>query len=135
LSVDRACRCEAIADYSATDEAQIFNLLWIGTAGSYSASWVCGEQTIRRTLMKLPDRIPNPLPSGGDFLPLHICKWACSHHLGNISCALWSQIIQSGDYDLHGWFVFRVFREVSRRAPMPESPSNIAKHAALPFII
>jgi hypothetical protein len=41
LSIDHARRGEAIADDSAPgDVAQIINLLWIGTAASYIASWV-----------------------------------------------------------------------------------------------
>jgi hypothetical protein len=40
LSVDRF-RCGAISDDSAAEgSTQIFNLLWIGTVGSYCASWV-----------------------------------------------------------------------------------------------
>jgi hypothetical protein len=41
LSLDRDCRCEAIADDSAADDrAKIINPWWIGTARSFSASWV-----------------------------------------------------------------------------------------------
>jgi hypothetical protein len=40
LPVHRFC-CKAIADDSAADNVmQIINLLWIGTAASYIASWV-----------------------------------------------------------------------------------------------